>query len=126
MKFLNNYQPNIPMPPKCTPPKCASAERDPLENFYSNMMDRAIKYGELRKENKELRNKLENAREEKKRWENKYLELYNYVKKMEDTTSVTIDPMWERIKLGLGVPPIDQSLYDDDSKPKKFGIRYMY
>lgn len=118
MEILNA---RIPMP-KVNP----SEEKAILEKIYSNMMDRAIGYGDLRKENKELRKELEKAREEKEQWENKYLGLYNYIKKMENTTSVAIDPMWERLKLGLGVPPIDQPWYDDDSKPRKLGIRYMY
>lgn len=117
--YPNGYQPEAPMP-EVKSPKCGSDESSSAADKANiELLD------ELYDENAKLRKKLKKVRKEKTRWKKKYLELYNYVKMMEDTTYVTTkDPMLERIKLGLGVPPIDQSLYDDDSKPKKFGIRY--
>lgn len=117
--YPNGYQPEVPMP-EVKLPKCGSAESSSAADKANiELLD------ELYDENAKLRKKLKKIRKEKKRWKNKYLELYNYVKMMEDTTYVTTkDPMWERIKLGLGVPPIDQSLYDEDGEPRKFGIRY--
>lgn len=54
---------------------------------YSNLI---IENENLKIQNEELRKKLKKIRKEKKRWKNKYLEFYNYVKKMEDTTYLTI------------------------------------
>ena len=65
----NGYQPEVKLP------KCVSAERDPLENYYSNIMNRTFECEELKKENTELREKLKKVRKEKKRWKRKYLGL---------------------------------------------------
>ncbi len=66
-----------------------------------------------------LKKKLKKARKGKKRWKNKYLELYNYVKTMEDTIYVTTkDSTMDRIKAGLGIPPI-KLLNEDGLKPTK-------
>lgn len=117
--YPNGYQPKVTMP-EVKPPKCGSAESSSsADKANIELLD------ELYDDNAKLRKKLKKVRKEKTRWKKKYLELYNYVKMMEDTTYVTTkDPMLERIKLGLGVPPIDQSLYDEDGEPRKFGIRY--
>ena len=103
--YTNGYHPKASISEsEVKPPKCISAEDGIIATDKVNieLLD------ELYNENAKIRKKLKKARKEKKRWKHKYLELYNLVKTMNskniwETEDLTMD----RIKAGLGIPPIE-------------------
>ena len=103
--YPNGYQPKVPMP-EVKPPKCGSAESSSAADKSNiELLD------ELYSENAKLRKKLKKVRKEKKKWKHKYLELYNLMETMTsknicENKDSTVDSTMDRIKAGLGIPPL--------------------
>jgi predicted nuclease with TOPRIM domain len=102
--YTNSYHPKESLSEsEVKPPKCISAEDGIIATNKTNteLLD------ELCNENTKLRKKLKKARKKKEKWKHKYLELYNLVETMNSKNIwETEDSTMDRIKAGLGIPPI--------------------